>query len=52
MFFSLQDQLPLRNTGIDFPMTVYNLFHTQFKAGYDEIVRKEYRECELFFFFF
>ena len=35
-----QDQLPLRDPGIDFPMTVHRLFSSQFKVAYKIIVRK------------
>ncbi len=36
---SLQDQLPLRDAGIDFPMTIYRLFSSQFRAAYLLIIR-------------
>ncbi len=38
--YSPQDQLPLRDAGIDFPMTIYRLFSSQFRVAYLLIVRE------------
>ncbi|XP_064395426.1 uncharacterized protein LOC135342588 isoform X2 [Halichondria panicea] len=36
---AVEDQLPLRDAGIDFPMTIYRLFSSQFRAAYLLIIR-------------